>query len=104
METEINDSKFKCPTCAKVQEWRDTCKLCGSDVSQLRSLAVDYIKLQKRLRAILQNGNLIYADELAQQLISISPTTLNKKIHKFLKSLILKNATNLANPRRFSDR
>lgn len=84
-EIEIDVDKFKCPTCAKVQHWQDNCQLCGSDVSQLRSLAANYFKLHNQLRTTLQNGDLTAAQKIAQKLVNITPTTLNKKILKFLK-------------------
>ncbi|MDR2344890.1 MAG: hypothetical protein LBE18_02385 [Planctomycetaceae bacterium] len=87
-ELEINKDKFICPTCKKKQEWNTTCKLCGSDISQMQNLASNYLRLQRNLRKNLQSGNWRNAEYIAQQLTFIAPTPLNKKILKFLKSHI----------------
>ncbi|MDR2762092.1 MAG: hypothetical protein LBB88_05775 [Planctomycetaceae bacterium] len=88
MAVEIDNNEFKCPTCGKVQEWRATCKLCGSGVAQLWELAIKYKKLKKRLRVSLIKGNFLLAEEIAQKITEISPTSLNKKVRQFVKNLI----------------
>jgi hypothetical protein len=92
MDLEINDVKFKCPTCSKIQQWQDNCQLCGSDVSILHNLAIKYKKLQKLLRINLRNGNFIAAYNIAQQITNIAPTKLNKKIKQFIKTKLFLNS------------
>jgi primosomal protein N' len=97
MEFDIDNNEFKCPTCGKVQEWGTACKLCGSDITQLRELAIKYKRLQQSLRENLRICNFIRADEIAQQIIEISPTSLNKKVRQFTRFLIKNQLSVISN-------
>jgi len=81
---ETTVTECRCPTCRNVQPWSDECRRCGTDLSLLRRLAEESVRLQRVLLAAMTARDDALAELTLRRLMQIAPTPLLDQLLRFV--------------------
>jgi len=67
-----------------VQPWSDECRRCGTDLSLLRRLTEESVRLQRVLLVAMTASDDALAERTLQRLMQIAPTPLLDQLLRFV--------------------
>ena len=83
-DNEMSATECRCPTCRNVQAWNDECRRCGTDLSLLRRLTEESVRLQRVLLVAMTARDDSLAELTLLRLIQIAPTPFLDQLLRFV--------------------
>jgi len=83
-DNEMSATECRCPTCRNVQAWNDECRRCGTDLSLLRRLTQESVRLQRVLLVAMTAKDDSLAELTLQRLMQIDPSSLLGQLLRFV--------------------